>query len=399
MARYFSTAGKTHEGQFDFRSGNNFDLLRFAFASLVVLSHAWPIARGPNTEDPLGRIAPGRSLGEVAVDAFFVISGFLIAGSWLHSRGLLDFLKKRVLRIYPAFLVLSFLQAFVLTPLLAEGVVHPYTLRQLGLIAFEMVDLVSYGFPYGGLYHVLSHNPFHELNGALWSIRYEFVCYLFVALLGLLGLLRRPGVVAALFVAVLGFHVGGFAIPWCRWLTALLGAAPPWPRLLTYYLAGTAFYLNREKIPYSSFFATFCVVMLGAGVMVPSWFDALLPTFGTYLLFWVAARRGRTNHFGRSGDFSYGVYLYGFPIQQLVVWRLGGTAPLAVLFLWAWGLAIVAGIASWHLVEKRFLRRSTIARDNSPVVANVEAEGRAGGSEPAAASTPAGDALTPPAIP
>jgi|SRR6188768_455216 len=337
---------------------NNFDFLRFTLASLVILSHTWPLNRGHDAPDPLGLLIKGRSLGEVAVDGFFVISGFLISGSWFRCDGAIPFLKKRVLRIYPAFIVLMIVQAFLIAPYFTEGPIQPYTMRQLALIVGETIDLVGYGYPYGGLYWPFRYNPIPDLNSAIWTIRYEFVCYVLVALLGVVGLMKRARVILVLFVLSLFAHATKLTLPSSKVLTAVIGASCYWPRLLTYFLAGSTFYLFRQRIPYSGVLAATSGAMLLVGVLIPGFFDLFLPTFGTYLLFWFAVQAGALNHFGRFGDFSYGMYLYGFPMQQIIVSVVGVSVLLPVQFLCSWVAAIACGFASWNLVECRFLSRN-----------------------------------------
>src|SRR4051812_27372591 len=101
---------------------NNFDFLRFAFASLVILSHSYPLATGTEDREPLALATHGQlTLGALAVDCFFIISGFLILHSWQSNPAPLDYLRKRVLRIYPAFLIVAALDAFVVTPLFSTS--------------------------------------------------------------------------------------------------------------------------------------------------------------------------------------------------------------------------------------------------------------------------------------
>jgi peptidoglycan/LPS O-acetylase OafA/YrhL len=342
--------------------GNNFDFLRFCLATLVICSHTWPLNRGQGEPDPLGRVVRGWSLGGIAVDCFFVISGFLVTGSWCRSSGLSEFLIKRARRIYPAFIALMAVEAFVLAPWLTEGTVHPYTLHQLALIAGQTIDLVGYDIPRGALYTVFSRNPIHELNGSLWTIRYEFLCYLLLGALGVSGILRRRLAVSVLFLAAWFAYAAEINLPSSKVVTALVCATAAWPRLLTYFLAGAMFYLFREKIPRSRRLLALSAAVLAASLLVPLALNFAMPICGSYLLFSCAFRRGPLNGFGRFGDFSYGMYLYGFPIQQLVLrWR-GADASLWTQFLAAWLAAISAGVASWHLVERRFLNRSAAGR-------------------------------------
>src|ERR1700723_2777633 len=110
---------------------NNFDFLRFLFASLVLISHAWPLTTRPPIGDPLQRLTPANlSLGTLSVDAFFLMSGYLVTGSWMRTRRVAAYLRKRILRIYPAFIVITFVDAFILAPGLSATAIHPFPVRR-----------------------------------------------------------------------------------------------------------------------------------------------------------------------------------------------------------------------------------------------------------------------------
>jgi peptidoglycan/LPS O-acetylase OafA/YrhL len=325
-------------------SNNVFALIRLALAFAVIFSHSFPLSM---------------TIGDLAVDMFLAISGLLVARSWRSSVTIQDYLTKRILRIYPAFLVLALFQAFLLAPLAAAPPVSSYNLWQLGLIGFEMLDLTGYGFPYGGLHHVFANNPFpNEMNGSLWTVRYEFVCYVLLAVAGPI-FWKRPRLFFILFATLLITCFLGFIPPWHRVLTLLLGAAPPWPRLLSFFLSGVLFYRLRKSIPYSKWLALSSILLLGLAVVKhPSALRLLLPCCGTYLLFWlayhpllIACKRGD------KGDPSYGVYLYGFPIQQSIVLFLapyGMLTPIRLALLGG-SLSFIAGWLSWHGIEKHCL--------------------------------------------
>ena len=170
----------------------------------------------------------------------------------------------------------------------------------------------------------------------------------------MIGLLRKPLLTLGLFVVSLaGFwYASVFHI-----VVPHLGDADRWPRLVTYFLLGTVFYLFRERIPCSSRLAALALVVWLASVI----FHGVLfvaPFCNAYLLFWLAYSPAINLHqFGEKRDLSYGVYLYGWPIEQLLVQHIG--RALNVYTLTALALGISAGLAmlSWHFVEKPFLKR------------------------------------------
>src|SRR5262249_44296152 len=106
----------------DMKKSNNFDSLRLIFAVLVIYSHSYPLSRGSNATEPLSILTHRQTtFGGISVWAFFAISGFLITQSWQRSPNLIKFLKRRVSRIYPAFIVTAILTALIVVPLAADS--------------------------------------------------------------------------------------------------------------------------------------------------------------------------------------------------------------------------------------------------------------------------------------
>lgn len=337
---------------------NNFDFLRLALAVLVILSHSYYLASGNEDAEPLMRASRGQiEMGSVAVNFFFVISGFLITHSWLRARGLRDFLKRRVLRIYPAFVVAMLFCALVVAPIAVSDFPELLTARRLRNFVFQTITLNPFSVP-----GTFVSNPVQKVNGSMWTIRYEFWCYIATAALGLAGLLGRLRLMIALFLAAYVAYVLQSLHPvmpsWGK-LERLVGELEDWPRFATYYLAGALFYFVRGRIPCSGALAGLCVPVLAASMFVNGAVAAVMPLCGTYLVFFFGFLRGvGLESFGRRGDFSYGTYLYAFPIQQLLILWMGPSIGPLALFALSAPLAVAAGFASWHLVEKHFRPRA-----------------------------------------
>jgi peptidoglycan/LPS O-acetylase OafA/YrhL len=337
---------------------NNFDALRFALATLVILSHSFPLLEGDDRHEPLHWATGGQlTFGEAAVSGFFILSGFLIAQSWEKSRSAADYFRKRAARIYPGFLAAVLFCALIAGPQLARSpgeywaAFSPFgTLRAALNLDLKLPD-------------VFGHLPVHAVNGSLWSVRFEGLCYVMLAALGGTGLLRRPTVLAAacgLFLAVqAGLLYGHWKLPGSG-LSWLWGYPPFWPRCGGCFLAGALFYRCRDRVPLSA--GLFLASIVGLIVLAVAPFPALVlavPILGGYALFYLAfARTPWLYGFARPGDFSYGMYLYAFPVQQLLANRSG--LPLTPLGLFA--LAVPATLAlavvSWFTVERPFLKRS-----------------------------------------
>jgi peptidoglycan/LPS O-acetylase OafA/YrhL len=343
---------------------NNFDFLRFTFALAVILSHSYALLRGGEAE-PLMRSTRGQiSLGALAVDSFFIISGFLVTHSWLHSASTSSYFKKRILRIYPAFVVATLAVVAIVFPLASKSGLRIYAAVRPMSVLGSMVQLRGYEPP--GLFPA---NLSHAANGSLWSISYEFWCYAGIALFGLCGVLKRRWLLAAIFCAAISISLvflGWKLTPGGKFFGVVLGFPAFWARLLPYYLAGTLFYLYRNSIPRSAGIASAAAGSIALGAVIPFGLAVVLPISWTYLIFWFAFHPTVQLHgWARFGDFSYGLYLYAFPIQQLLIMWSGVRLSPITLFASAVPFTILAAIVSWHVVEKRFLRMKPIGVEGS----------------------------------
>ena len=324
---------------------NNLDFLRFWLAAVVILSHSYSFFGVP---DPLQRISRDTlHMGDAAVDFFFLISGFLITRSWIGSRGVGDYLKKRVLRIYPAFLVAGLFCALVVGPVGSENAAHYLGAVHWPRFAVDLLTLKFVLWRYGVLFPRFPAS-IANLNGSLWTIRIEFECYLLVILFGLLHLYRKP----LLLLGVLAAVFAGFA---------LLLAPPAWlahrggvgdiaahMHLLLAFVAGMCAFLYRDKIPYSSALCWGCFV-LGLAFAWMGWIRLFLFVLGGYPLFFIAFNpKLKLQNWGKNGDFSYGIYLYGWPLQLLVMyWFPNRLSPillsvLALIFVGRRGVSKLA---------------------------------------------------------
>lgn len=337
---------------------NNFDALRFLFASLVVFSHSYPLGEGNELREPLWMLTGQTTLGGLSVHCFFIISGFLIAASWDRRPEVGQFLKKRVLRIYPGFIVANAVGVFGVAAIVAAP---GKSGQQASLMQFAWDCLRLQGTQVSE--SLFPQNPLHALNGSIWSVAYEFWCYIGVMILGLIPLLNRRSSVLAILIAALAvaYIFPTFHLEWIGGgiLGKIFGYPFFWARLLPHYLAGVVAWRYREKIVISNRLAMFCAIALAVSVPVANSWSVLFPICGTYLVLWATFHSSfRVHDFSKHGDFSYGMYLYAFPIQQLLVMDNSGSMNPYALFSLAWPLSILAGMLSWFIVERPFLRRA-----------------------------------------
>ena len=334
---------------------NNFDFIRLAAALLVILSHCYLLHRPRATPiyiEPFRCLTGHDTFGTMAVRVFFVVSGLLVARSYLADPRPARYLRKRALRILPGLFVCIATTVFLIGPLittvpLREYVTHPETHRFLrNALLWPKVEYYLPG--------VFVTNPSDVVNGSLWSLPLEFMMYLAVLALGLATLLRRKYAVLAFVAACLLVHAnptihdallrirGGF------WIVKLAEFA-------YFFFAGTLMLLFKDVIHLDGRLALAALVATILSFHTP----LAYPTYALalpYLIMYAAfARLPWLDSTARFGDFSYGVYLYGFPLQQLVLHH-HPEASFTTFFLTSALLAIIAGALSWHFVEKHFLR-------------------------------------------
>jgi peptidoglycan/LPS O-acetylase OafA/YrhL len=364
---------------------NAFGFLRLAFALLVIASHVPEVVDGNAGRELLSRAFGTMTLGELAVNGFFIISGFLISASYLNSISIRSYLAKRVTRIFPAFIVASLICMLVVAPLGGA---------QLGSMPL--------GFYLKAIVHTLTLNPpdnpgafagshYDGLNAPMWTIRYEFRCYLLVIALGMAGLLLRPvllGVVAIVLIAVSPL-ASGDAEYFPAWVHAplWLGIPSNTLKLTGMFLSGAAFRGIQDKIQLTGWHMLVAAVILVGCMFHPLLAGLGVATAGAYLIFGTAALGRGTilERINNKNDISYGAYLYAWPVQKLLIW-FGFAPPLWLLGLCVALLAIGMGWLSWLLVEKpalQLVRRLTApGRRPAPAwPATLAAMTRGGSSE------------------
>jgi peptidoglycan/LPS O-acetylase OafA/YrhL len=334
------------------RQENNFDLLRLAFATLVLLSHAPEITDGNTSRELLTLAFHTLTFGELAVYGFFLLSGFLIVSSWLRQPGLRAFVEKRILRIFPGFICASLVCAFVVGPLGTNALPYFKELSAWNLLK-SLLSLTAPRVP-----AVFPGTHYSAVNGAMWTISCEFRCYMIVAVFGVLGLLkdRRVWLVSSAVVSCLSVltYLHPIDVPNSYFLFGCdLGN---FSRLLMFFFSGGTFYLYRDRLSFKPFYISMAMVILVLGLFYMLSAPLAVATFGAYLLFYVAFLKNKfVDYIRPSQDISYGVYLYGWPAQKLLLWWFPDLSPWR-LFVFSVGLSFLCGLLSWRLVEAPFLR-------------------------------------------
>jgi len=340
---------------------NNFDLLRLLAALSVIFSHAFLLAENSQDRDPLMLLTGGQTiLGLVGVFTFFIISGYLISQSYENTASPLVFLAKRALRIFPGLILCLVVCVFVIGPLTTQLPLSEYFSRSetyLFLLHNAVLD-VDYNRLPGVVFW--PGNIGGIVNGPLWSLPSEALLYLMLFGLGICRF-------ATLWVgaALLGVGVA------CLWFDPAGDRFGSTLWLLGFFAAGMCGYRLRARRLIAGHWAL--LALIGLVLSVPA--RMFVPAFavcGGYLVLYLALnRRLAAVPAARFGDLSYGLYIYGWPIEQTVIWASGGSLPWWGVFLLAVAIAVPVAFVSWHAIEKRCRWRSRDAKQTMPASAGV----------------------------
>lgn len=317
---------------------DNILLLRLVAALLVVWGHSYVVVgRGIEELEPIHELV-GRTYANIlGVVVFFVLSGFLVTASWDRRPDLGRFLRARALRIFPALFVCVVLTAFAIGAAVSNEPNY-WSLPAVYRYVLGGASLLDVQFLLPGVFDRLPGTP--VVNGSLWTLPVEASLYLVVAVAGIAGFFRHRfiatlGIIAAAISAVIWPFLTG-AHTWLGW------------QMVGFFGLGACAYLQRDRVPLSG------AVLI---TLVLAWYMSR----GTQLevpFFWIAVPYGafwfayvpRIPNVLCDNDWSYGMYLWAFPIQQLIV--AAGIRDPIKLFVLTLPLTIGAAVLSWRFVER-----------------------------------------------
>ncbi|SPM32790.1 Peptidoglycan/LPS O-acetylase OafA/YrhL, contains acyltransferase and SGNH-hydrolase domains, partial [Mycobacterium rhizamassiliense] len=343
---------------------NALNAWRLVLATGVIAWHSFPLT---GRHVPFG--AGHQFLSQVFVDGFFAISGFLITSSWLKNPRLRQYSVARGLRIFPGLWVCVAVTAFVIAPL--SVAIQGGSVAKLMLSGEPLRYVLNNGllnFLYAGIAGTPRHVPFPGAwNGSIWTLLPELFCYVAVAAFGMSGLLRHRWLLLALTALMLVCSV--LVTPWTRfieiWTPAWIGT-----RFALMFLAGALLQQYQDVIP-----ARWSLVAASAGLVVMSTWLPNYRVLGALPLAYAIIVSGallRDRRLRLRNDVSYGVYIYAFPTQQLLIVCGLGVLPPLLFFPVAALATLPLAALSWFLIEKhaislksRFLPRRAPELDPS----------------------------------
>ncbi|MEJ7708833.1 MAG: hypothetical protein WKF84_03015 [Pyrinomonadaceae bacterium] len=204
---------------------------------------------------------------------------------------------------------------------------------------------------------MFANNPSQAVNGSLWTLCYEFTCYIGIVLLSVAGMLKRRELCLLIYFLTLAIwlsfstEISRYSIPGTEIVFSYVFS------LSLYFGAGALCYLYEEKIKYSPRFAFILLILVFLSFALS--FDAITLSFIVYpyiLLTFVFTPNRFLGQIGKWGDFSYGTYIYSYPIQQMIISIASVNIPVSRMILLSFIFTVPFAALSWFVVEKPALR-------------------------------------------
>lgn len=273
--------------------------------------------------------------------------------SYLKKQNIKSFIRNRILRIYPAFIV-NLLFITLIIGVLVSSSISEYFLN---------IDYLKLLRSFVNLYiandtlNIFNSVPYpNAINGSLWTLQFELMCYIMIGFLGFIGYLK-PKVIIALFVLFYSLYIAREYFSYDI-ISMLIGSGfDNIPRLFSYFLIGSLFYFYNDKIIYSlkGVFISISILVIANELMI---LKVIIVFFLVYICFAIVfSKRIKLNNFSKYGDFSYGMYIYAFPISQLILVLYVDISFYLFIFL-SFVATLILAVLSWKIVEYPILKRN-----------------------------------------
>ena len=335
---------------------NNFNLIRFGAALGVFISHCFPLSGYSFGGKP-------QLLGFISLNVFFIISGFLVTKSYFNQKGAFNYLHARVLRVFPALFLAVIYSVFVIGAMFTTLPIIDY-LKEISVYEYLVKNLLV----------ILPNTPDHLpnvfldskyrpiVNAPLWSLPYEVWCYVALLILAILTSARSN---MKLFIIVI---VTLLVISYSVFIANYLHSTSKYAlffdkeayRLSAMFLIGSCLYLFRNKIKITYLVACAILILIAVSSLYKPIFVVLTyASLGYLLLFFAYIPAGHIRQFNKLGDYSYGIYIFGYPTQQALE-QVVPDLSLPIFFVISFSITLLLAVLSWHLIEKRALSRKLV---------------------------------------
>lgn len=336
-------------------NSNNFDFLRIVFAATVVISHLIELSQVTIFKN-YSHLFNAR----LAIDGFFVISGFLIAKSYKNSKSIKAYLLKRIKRIVPAYVFVILFCALSFCLISTKSVSDYFLNTQFWSYLIANLTFQNYIQPcLPGVFH---NNLMCAVNGALWTIKLEEAFYLLIPLFYLITKWKKKNIYTLSLIVYL------LSIAYFNYFVSenMYRIAKQLPGALAFFTIGIIFFTNfKFFIKWKHYFILPCLVLFILEHFI--WHTQLFkPAVFGFMVFYIAYTLKFLNNFGKFGDLTYGLYIYHFPLIQLFVHLeyFKNYNPIVISVILITLLIIISGI-SWHFLELKYLSENRKTRQKN----------------------------------
>lgn len=328
---------------------NNLNLLRFIAALAVIFSHSYPLSLGAANNDFMTAFSNGKlGIGGIAVGVFFLSSGLLVSKSIERKHDTKKYFKARCLRIFPPLIAVVLISVFIIGPIFTELSLFDYLFNPKTYLYLLNALLI----PIHSLPGVFTNNIYGAVvNGALWTLPLEFICYIALFFCFQLKILNKKSMKYTLPLCVIGFILCFYTtIPVFTMMKQYLQP------VFIFYI-GMVAYVYRDKIILNGKLAGLLSLVWLALIYTGSAEIAMVFIFPYIILTIVYSVNQCSGKVSSLGNYSYGIYLCGFPIQQMIVYLFSGEMEAIINFVIAAPIAFLIGIIIYQLIEKPILHK------------------------------------------
>ncbi|MFH0784234.1 MAG: acyltransferase [Pseudomonadota bacterium] len=336
---------------------NNFNLLRLVGASLVIFGHSYATYGPQGTRDFIDAHIPSINAGHLGVQIFFVISGFLVTQSFVNKRHVIEFLASRVLRIFPGLLV-ALLFTVLLGAFMTKLSFAEYVSNHKVWEYFSSNGVLSIRWELPGVFE--NNSLPNVVNGSLWTLPKEFSLYLILMVFGVAGGLTSRAITNLSCAGAVFVHLQKTATYY------LTGGDNNVDSVLFCFLIGVLFYANRRQIFISFRIAAGVFFLTLLSVRYDYYTFVTVQICIAYLVFVLAYHERLQFPIFRHADYSYGLYIYAFPIQQTLA-GLNVTKNFSFYILLCFAVTLPFAIFSWYVIERPSLRLKSAIRKFFPL--------------------------------
>lgn len=332
---------------------NNFDFLRSLFALLVVIAHCYPLSGNDVSSQWIFEITNKQiELSNIGLNGFFIISGYLIFQSLVHSENLIEFYFKRILRLFPALVAILFLTTF-LGYFVYDGPSLYFYNRDIYTYFLRNISIFNLQY---GIKGIFEHNPYPSaINGSLWTIAYELTMYIFIS--GLFWFRKNTKLVQILIFICFGlmFIIYVFLSDKIKSYSLFDLQGSHLLNLGTFFVCGSLLAsLKIEHFKNKKYLFLIACLILILSIYFQFYNQVKHIVLPILILIIALEPLLIISSFGKIGDPSYGIYIYGFPIQQTLIYYF--RMNTLWLIITSVIISIFCGYISWHMIEKFFLK-------------------------------------------